>query len=335
MIKQMCIGCMVIVVSGALGGLAGCDHRRARASTVTESAQTQPPKPRVVEQVDTTPGRSISPQDQARVSSIAMRALVHIAWAQQALGVNDIDGAKRDVAQAGVQLAVLKKILPTVILIDHIQVAKTNLAYLNTTEVQQDLVTVMASLDQLCEVLPEGQAKGYARRAKAALETEKEKGAGKVKDALEAVEESLNFREVELSVSQVSRWLGIARKHLDKGQITEAREALTVSVAAVRYIDFEVVDPASVAAREVWLATQSWAVRNVKATKTRLATAKAALLEVVNIGDQSRQDQARRLIRALDALIVADGGDLTAKGLQELWQGARLLDTNDPSRARN
>ena len=93
--------------------------------------------------------------------------------------------------------------------IDHIQVAKTNLSYLDTTEVRQDLVTIMASLNQLYDVLPEGKAKEHAKQAKEALTKEKEKGAAKAKEALEAVEESLDFREVDLSVSHVSRWIGV------------------------------------------------------------------------------------------------------------------------------
>ena len=98
-------------------------------------------------------------------------------------------------------MAILKEILPTVKIIDHIQVAKTKLSYLNTTEVPQDLVTIMSSLDQLYDVLPEGKAKEHAKQAKETLAKEKEKGAAKAKQSLEAVEESLDFSEVDLSVS--------------------------------------------------------------------------------------------------------------------------------------
>ena len=37
-------------------------------------------------------------------------------------------------------MAILKEVLPTVKIIDHIQVAKTNLSYLDTTEVRQDFL---------------------------------------------------------------------------------------------------------------------------------------------------------------------------------------------------
>ena len=66
-----------------------------------------------------------------------------------------------------------------------------------------------ASLDQLYDVLPEGKAKGHAKQAKEALTKEKEKGM-QAKEALEAVEESLRFREVDLSVSHVSRRVTLA-----------------------------------------------------------------------------------------------------------------------------
>ena len=80
--------------------------------------------------MDLTPGKPITPQDQAKVSSIAMKALVHISKAQQEIAAKNVDEAKKDVAQAASLMAILKEILPTVKVIDHIQVAKTNLSYL-------------------------------------------------------------------------------------------------------------------------------------------------------------------------------------------------------------
>ena len=97
------------------------------------------------------------------------------------------------------------------------------------------------------------------------------------------------------------------------------------------FVDFDVVDPASVAAREIWLATQDWAAKNPKATKTRMEKAKAALQEVVNSGNMSQQDQAKHLIGMIDAIDVVKEGEQTGKALQELWQGAKTLDTNAPA----
>jgi len=275
--KQICIVSMFLAMAATLALVIGCNHDNAKAKEAKDSAQKEQSKPRIVENVDLAPGKSITPQDQAKVSSIAMKALVHISKAQQEVAAKNVDGAKNDVAQAESLIAILKEILPSVKIIDHIQVAKTSLAYSETTEVQQDLVTIMASVNQLYDVLPEGKAKEHAKQAKEALTKEKEKGTAKAKESLEAVEESLDFSEVDLSVSHVSRWIKLAQEYLDKGDAKEAGEALTATMDGVVFVDFDIVDPASVAAREIWLATQDWAAKSPKATKTRMEKAKAAL----------------------------------------------------------
>jgi hypothetical protein len=309
---------MFLAMAGALGLVIGCNHDNAKGKEAKDSAQKEQSKPRIVENVDMAPGKSITPQDQAKVSSIAMKTLVHISKAQQEVAAKNVDGAKKDVAQAESLIAILKEILPSVKIIDHIQIAKTNLAYIETTEVQQDLVTIMASVNQLYDVLPEGKAKEHAKQAKEALTKEKEKGVAKAKESLEAVEESLDFSEVDLSVSHVSRWIKSAQEYLDKGDAKEAGEALTAATDGVMFVDFDIVDPASVAAREIWLATQDWAAKSPKATKTRMEKAKAALQEVVSSRSVSQQDQAKHLIGMIDAIDVVKG-EQTGKALQDLW----------------
>ena len=123
----------------------------------------------------------------------------------------------------------------------------------------------------------------------------------------------------------------MAQEYLDKGETKEAGEALAAATDGVMFVDFDVVDPASVAAREIWLATQDWAAKSPKATKTRMDKAKAALQEVVKSGTASQQDQAKHLIGMIDAINVVKGGEQTGKALQDLWQDAKKLDTGVPS----
>ena len=327
MTRQICSVSMVLAMAGILGFVVGCNQKTADKDSA-KSAQQEQPKPRIVENVDVVSGKPIAPQDQAKISSIALKALVHICRAQQEIVAKNVDEAKKDVVQAATLMAILKEILPTVRVIDHIQVAKTNLSYLDTTDVRHDLVTIAASLDQLYDVLPEGKAKQHAKQAKEALTKDKEKGAAKAKEALEAIEESLDFSEVDLSVSHVSRWVKLAQEYLDKGDTKEAGDALTVAVDGVTFVDFDYMNPASRAAREVWLATQDWAAKDPKATKTRMEKAKAALQEVVKSGNKSLQDQAQHLIGMINAIDVVKGGEETGKVLQELWQSAKKLDAN-------
>ena len=208
--RQICMVGMVLAMAGTLGLVIGCNHDNAKAKEAKDSTQKEQSKPRIVENVDLAPGKSITPQDQAKVSSIAMKVLVHISKAQQEVAAKNVDGAKKDMAQAESLIAILKEILPSVKIIDHIQVAKSNLAsYIETTEVQQDLVTIMASVNQLYDVLPEGKAKEHAKQAEEALTKEKEKGAAKAKESLEArrgiprLQRSRPIRFARLPVDQV------------------------------------------------------------------------------------------------------------------------------------
>ena len=130
----------------------------------------------VLETVDLTPGKPISPEDQAKVSSLGLKILGHVSKAQQDIQAKNVDGAKKELTQATTLLAILKKVLPTINVIDHIWVAKTNLDYVNTTEVQQDLIAIETSIDQLYAVLPAGKAKEHAKLAKDVLKKEKDEG---------------------------------------------------------------------------------------------------------------------------------------------------------------
>ena len=323
--KQICSVSMVLATAGILGVVVGCNQKAA------DQATSGQPNSRIQENVDVSPGKPIAPQDQAKVSSIAIKVLVHVFRAEQEIAAKNIAEAKKDVAQAASLMAILKEILPTVKVIDNIQIAMANLSYVNTTEVPQDLVTITASIDQLYDMLPEGKAKEHAKLAKDALGKNKEKGAAKAKESLEAVEESLEFREADMSVSHVSRWIKLAQEDLEKGDSKEAGEALTAAVDGVIFVDFDIVDPASVAAREIWLATQDWAAKDPKATKTRMEKAKAALQDVVKNGSKSQLDQAQHLIGMIDAIDLVKGGEQAGKALQDLWQGAKTLDTGAPA----
>ena len=101
------------------------------------------------------------------------------------------------------------------------------------------------------------------------------------------------------------------------------------------FVDFDIVDPASVAAREIWLATQDWAAKSPKATKTRLEKAKTALQEVVAGGDKGQQDQAKHLIGMINAIDVAEGRKRNRKGPSRSLAGRQEADTGVPVPKKN
>jgi putative membrane protein len=332
--------------------LVGCHTNKATDKEAEPAnpyvGQTNESQPRVLETIDWALGKEISTENRARVSSIGLKVLGHVSKAQQDIQAKNVDAAKTEVTQAVKLLDILKKVLPTVKVIDHIWVTKTNLSYINTTEVQQDLVPIIASIDQLYDVLPEGKAKEHAKQAKAILTKEKTKGAPKAKEELEAVEEILDFSEVDLSVSYTSRLVNVAQEDLEKGKTKEANDALKAVSGGVVFFDETVIAPVNVALRGLWMATQDYTCSQVyfqvafhlrglwmatqdytgkdyKAAKTKMGMAKKTLQNIAESSDKTLQEDIKTLIRKIDAIDVTKAGEKTEAALEALWQDARKL----------
>ncbi len=327
--KQMFLFGILATMLCASSLIVGCNRQKAddkgTPPKVSNTAQKDEPKPRILETVDVTPAKAITPADRTKISEIGLKLLGHVSKAKEDIQAKKVDDAKKELTQAGTLLAILKEVLPTVKVVDHIWDTKTKLSYLDTKEIPQDLVTVSASIDQLYDVLPEGKAKEHAKKAKEALTKEKEKGAAKAKEELELVEEALNFREVDLSVSYTFRLVKAAQADLEKGKTKEASDALTSVADGVMVFDTAVIDePVEIAVRDIWLAKQDYAGKDHKAAKTRLEKAKTALEKVVHSTDKALQESAKNLlskIAAVDWAIV----DRTEAALETLWQDARKL----------
>ena len=83
------------------------------------------------------------------------------------------------------------------------------------------------------------------------------KGAPKAKEELEAVEEALDFREVDLSVSYTGRLVKVAQADLDKGKTKEAGDALQAVADGLVFFDTTLIDPVDLAVRSIWMAKQA------------------------------------------------------------------------------
>lgn len=227
--------------------------------------------------------------------------------------------------QASTLLKILKELLPTVKVIDHIWVTKTDLSYLNTSEIHQDLVTILASIDQIYDVLPEGKAKDHAKKAKTILTKDKEKGASQAKAELEAVEESLDFNEVDMSVSYTSRLVKIAQADLDKDKNKEAADELRRVGDGIIFFDASIFDPMDVAMRRIWMGTQDYNGKDYKAAKNRMDHALKALKDVSQVGDKTMKASAQKLITEISAIDVSKESEGTSKALDTLWKDARKM----------
>ena len=176
---------VVSTTLSALSFIVGCGNHAA-GDKGAQQKDAKAGQASILETVDLTPGKPLSPEDQAKVSSIGRKILDRVSTAQKDLQDKKIDDAKKELTQATAFLKTLKEILPTVTLIDHIWDTKSKLDYFATTDVQQDIVPILTSTDRIYDVLPEGKAKEHAKKAKDILTKEKQKGAAKAKEQLEA-----------------------------------------------------------------------------------------------------------------------------------------------------
>lgn len=71
--------------------ILGCDTQKETVNQTKESKDDQKEGgiSRILESVDFAPGKTLSPQDQAKVSSLGLKILGHVAKAQE-----DIEGKK-------------------------------------------------------------------------------------------------------------------------------------------------------------------------------------------------------------------------------------------------
>ena len=96
----------------------------------------------IQEKVITTPGKTITPQEEVLISSSGGKVLRHIAQARADIHNKDADAAQTELDQADKLLAIIRAALPTTSVKDRIWVAKEHLEYEDTQEVLPDLIPI-------------------------------------------------------------------------------------------------------------------------------------------------------------------------------------------------
>ena len=88
----------------------------------------------VQEELTITQGKTITPREEAVISSAGVKVLRHIAQARSDIRNRDVDGVKQELDQADKLLDIIQAGLPTTKVKDRIWVAKKHLEYENTEE---------------------------------------------------------------------------------------------------------------------------------------------------------------------------------------------------------
>lgn len=280
----------------------------------------------IKEEVMVTSGRQITPQDEAVISSAAIKVLRHIAEARGELQGDEpnTDKAKAELDQSERLLNIIQAALPTTKIKDRIWVAKKHLEYENTREVLPDLVPIYASLGELVDYMPTAQAKTHLDQAKQGLEKgDKEKA----KEQLQAVDDALLYVEVDLPLNSTRQLLAQAKAQLAKGDAKAADQTLIATEGNVQFISVSFQSPLTDAKAALWRARQDYELGKKDYAKADLGKAVKYLQHAAQSDDKIVRQAAEKLVadvRALHELIEVGDKDFSSR-FESAWHRIEAL----------
>ena len=280
----------------------------------------------IKEDVTVVPGRQITPQDEAVISSAAVKILRHIAAARGDLHGDkpNIDQAKSELDQSDKLLDIIQASLPTTKVKDHIWVAKKHLEYENTREVLPDLVPIYSSLDELVDYVPTGTAKVHLDQAKKALQ---QGDKGKATEQLKQTDDALLFVEADLPLSATRNLVTQAKEKLAKGDGKAADKLLKSAEDNVVFISVSYQSPLIQAKSALWRATEDFRLQDKTKAKRDLAQAVNYLQQAAQSGDQITRQAAEKLVSEVrDLHQQIESGEQGLKDrIAGVWDRTRAL----------
>lgn len=276
-------------------------------------------EPRLREDVSITPGRAITPADEAVLSSSANRVLHHIARARDALSKKDGARAKAELGQAETLLDIIQNSVPTRVVKSRIWTADDKLKYENSEEIPVSAVPIYASLDERADFdlvkLPGGKSP-----AKAPAATEK-KAAGEV----EASDAALYYEELDLPLNSTRHFVAAAQSELAKDQFTAAGQSLRAALDSVDAIAVYLPAPLLAAHLNLERAEGHYGDGRKDLAKADVGRAIAQLEAAQRQADPDSQADVKQLLaqaRSLQARIDQNDPGFKAE-LKGLWRRAK------------
>ena len=281
----------------------------------------------IQEQVSVKPEKTISPQEEAVISSAGAKVLRHIAQARADIHNKDIEGAKTSLGQAEKLLDIIQTSVPTAKIKDQIWVAKKHLEYEDTQEVLPDLIPIYASMDELVDTMPVEAAKKHLDQAKEQLKSGDNVKASK---ALEATAAALQYTEVDLPLSTTRQLVSSAKTALDKGKPEDAANALKSAEDNVVFLSAAIEQPLFTAKALLWQTVQDLEAANTDLAKADLKGA-IGYLEIASHSDnKSTRDAAGQILaQARDLQKDLDSGVDVGARVRRLWAHAQALAERD------
>lgn len=272
----------------------------------------------VNEDVTVSPGKPLSFPQQEVIANLAVRALKHIAKARGFIHEKNINDARRELAKAQELTEIIRDVLPTTRIKDHIWVAKKHLSYEDSEEVIPDLVPIYASLDEIQSFVTVDETKAHLDEAKKALKKgDKEKGA----QALERAGESLVYVEIDLPLSYTERKVAEALHLLAEGKDKDADRVLKDAEDGVQVISIASYGPMVLAQKSLWQATKEYAEGKYDAARRSLSDAKVFLKMAAKQADQKTKEALSKLNGKIDELEkkMAESGSDFSNDIKGLW----------------
>ncbi|MGD2081522.1 MAG: YfdX family protein [Chromatiales bacterium] len=278
----------------------------------------------IQEDLTVTPGRQISPQDEAAISSAAVKVLRHVAGARGELQGDEPDAekAKVELGQAEKLLDIIQAGLPTTRIKDHIWVAKKDLEYEDSREVLPDLVPIYASLDELVDYMP--KARAHLDQAREAVKAGDKSKAG---EQLKALDDALVYAEADLPLSSTRNLVAEAEEDLANDDAKAADAALATAQDDVVFVTVSFQSPLTNAKAALWRAWQDYRLGEKEYAKADLDEAVGYLERVAQSDDEVMRQAAENLVaevRDLHGSIEA-GDERFGAAIEGAWHRVRAL----------
>ncbi len=282
-------------------------------------------EPRLHEDVSVTPGRAITPADEAVISSSANRVLHHIAHARDALRKKEGEQAKQELKQVETLLDIIQSTVPTSVVKSRVWTADDKLKYENSEEVPISSVPIYASLDERADfdVVKLRAARSAAKvSTKAPGNTPAKADKKPATEEAEASDAALYYEEMDLPLNTTRHFVAIAQTELAGKHFSEADQALRAALDSVDTVSVYLPAPLLAARINLQRAADHYDADQKDLARADVDRAIAQLNEAQQQADPASQNDVKKMLadaQSLQARVDRNEPGFKAE-LKGLWR---------------
>jgi YfdX protein len=273
-------------------------------------------EPRLHEDISVSPGRSITPDDEAAISSSAIRVLHHIARARDALRKNDVERARQDLKQAEILLDIIQASVPTTVVKNRVWTSDNRVKYEDSEEVPASIVPIYASLTEQAD-FDTVKLPGAAPRAKANAKPD-------ATAETETGDAALYYEERDLPLNATRHFVAAALIELARNRPREADQALRAAQGSVDFVSVYLPAPLLAASINLERAEVHYGAGRTEQAREDVARAIAQLTAAEKQTDPDSHADVKLILaeaQSLHARMDKNEPGIKAE-LTELWHRA-------------